>query len=257
MGKFGNAGEKFGNDTEKPCKGAAKTAKRRVLQLKGKNRRPKSHFLKKNVIFATLITLARITRDLQKNLPRHCGARICLEKTAVRETAETSEALLRRVCPAADAPQIAEIYNDYVLTTTISFETAPLSPEAMQSRIESIAAGATPFPYFVAADQAGRILGYAYAHPWKERAAYAATWETTIYLRPDAKGGGLGKRLMEALIADCRARRCHVLIACITAENAASCRFHESLGFRRVSLFEEVGRKQGRWLDVADYQLTL
>ena len=63
--------------------------------------------------------------------------------------------------------------------------------------------------------------------------------------------------LMERLIADCREAGLHVLIACITADNEASCRFHEKLGFEKVSEFRQVGRKFDRWLDVADYELIL
>ncbi len=155
---------------------------------------------------------------------------------------------------AEDAARIAAIYNDYVLHTTVSFETAPLSADAMLARIESVTRGG--YPYIVAVDD-DRVVGYAYAHPWKERPAYNHTWETTVYLSPRSKGRGTGRILMESLVAECRRRGCHALIACITAENSDSRRFHERLGFRKVSDFSEVGFKQGRWLDVTDYQLTL
>lgn len=154
---------------------------------------------------------------------------------------------------ADDAPQIAGIYNRYILETTISFETQPLSAEDMRKRIEEISSN---FPYFVA-ESDGKIMGYCYAHPWKERAAYCKTLETTIYLASEAKGKGLGVRLMDRLIDECRNRGYHALIACITAENVESCHFHERLGFKKVSHFEQVGQKFGRWLDVADYELIL
>ena len=107
------------------------------------------------------------------------------------------------------------------------------------------------------AENNGKLIGYCYAHPWKERAAYCKTLETTIYLASEAKGKGLGTRLMDRLIDECRNRGYHVLIACITAENEESCQFHERLGFKKVSHFEQVGQKFGRWLDVADYELIL
>ncbi|MDE6403235.1 MAG: GNAT family N-acetyltransferase, partial [Muribaculaceae bacterium] len=68
---------------------------------------------------------------------------------------------------------------------------------------------------------------------------------------------GIGRELMKELIAECRRRGFHSLIACITAENTVSCAFHERLGFVRVSHFKEVGYKSGRKLDVVDYQLIL
>ena len=160
--------------------------------------------------------------------------------------------MIREVRPD-DAAQIAGIYNRYILETTISFETQPLSAEDMRIRIEEIS---SYFPYFVAENN-GKLTGYCYAHPWKERAAYCKTLETTIYLASEAKGKGLGTRLMDRLIDECRNRGYHVLIACITAENEESCRFHERLGFKKVSHFEQVGQKFGRWLDVADYELIL
>ena len=151
-----------------------------------------------------------------------------------------------------DAAQIAEIYNHYILHSTASFEVVAVSVAEMEGRIASL----RDFPYYVWEEE-GRLLGYCYAHPWKPRAAYSPTLETTIYLRPEATGRGIGLQLMERLIPECRRRGYRVLIADITAENTASRAFHESLGFRQISHFERVGQKFGRSLDVVDYQLDL
>ena len=159
---------------------------------------------------------------------------------------------IRRVAPE-DAGRLAAIYNEYVLTTTISFETEALTEAEMRSRIEAFSSA---FPYFVY-EYDGVVQGYCYAHPWKERAAYAKTLETTVYLAPEACGQGIGEALMRRLIEDCRARGFHSLIACVTAENTTSVRFHERLGFRPVSRFAEVGLKFGRWIDVIDLELIL
>lgn len=161
--------------------------------------------------------------------------------------------MIREVQAQTDAAALAAIYNNYVLHTTISFETEELSVEQMVERIEGFAA---TFPYLVY-EEAGQVLGHCYAHRWKERAAYASTWESTIYLAPQACGKGVGQALMHELIARCRAAGCRVLIACITRGNERSCRFHEALGFRQVSHFHAVGEKFGRLLDVVDYELNL
>ena len=153
-----------------------------------------------------------------------------------------------------DAPAIAAIYNPFIEHTTVSFETSPLSDDEMRRRIAAIAA---EYPYFVYEDEEGSVAGYCYAHAWKERPAYAKTLETTIYLAPGIHGKGVGRRLMELLTDECRRRGFLTLIACITAENDSSRRFHESLGFRLVSDFKGVGEKFGRRLDVVDYQLDL
>ncbi|MDE7459997.1 MAG: GNAT family N-acetyltransferase [Paramuribaculum sp.] len=156
---------------------------------------------------------------------------------------------------AVYAPEVAAIYNHHVRETTVSFETADVTPAEMSARLEAIASG---YPCIVCVDEAtGRLAGYAYAHKWKEKAAYDTTAETTVYVAEGFHRSGVGLMLMERLIADCREAGLHVLIACITADNEASCRFHEKLGFEKVSEFRQVGRKFDRWLDVADYELIL
>lgn len=160
--------------------------------------------------------------------------------------------MIRLIRPS-DAKAIADIYNIYVEESVISFEVEPLTEEAMRERIDAIA---SEFPYLVWEEQ-GAILGYCYAHPWKERAAYNRTLETTIYLTPDAKGHGVGTKLMCRLIDECRRSGYRALIACITADNEESISFHQRLGFQKVSHFKSVGMKFGRWLDVVDYELLL
>lgn len=163
--------------------------------------------------------------------------------------------ILRAPRPADDSPAIAAIYNPYVIGTTVSFETEPLSNEAMCRRIEAIAAD---HPYIVAESAAdGAVAGYCYVHPWKERPAYAGTMETTIYLHPHWQHRGLGAAMMRQLINECRRRGYRALIACITADNEASIRFHKQLGFSKVSHFSAVGHKFGMLLDVVDCELLL
>lgn len=161
--------------------------------------------------------------------------------------------MIRKVDAERDAQAIAEINAWYVENTTVVFDTVALSVPEMRCKIRELIGR---YPFYVYQCE-GEVKGYCYAHPWKEKQAYYPTWETTIYLHPVERGKGIGSRLMESLIADCRARGCHSLIACITAENEESCRFHEGLGFERVSLFREVGMKFGCLLDVVDYQLKL
>ena len=161
--------------------------------------------------------------------------------------------MLYRKVDEQDVPQITELYNWYITNGVESFETKPLPVGEMRRRVMDIS---SRFPYYVAVEE-GRVEGYCYAHQWKERAAYAHTFETTIYLRPSAKRQGIGTALMELLIADCRAMGCRALIACITGENMSSIAFHSRLGFERASLFRSVGYKMGRWLDVVDMELLL
>ena len=161
--------------------------------------------------------------------------------------------LFSAVCAPDDAERVVSIYNRYVSKTTITFETEPVPVEVMRGRIDSISSA---FPYFVY-EYDGELIGYCYAHLWKEREAYSKTLETTVYLAPEACHKGIGNLLMCRLIDECRSRGYHALIACITADNYPSLRMHGSLGFRQVSRFHEVGRKFDRWLDVIDLELIL
>ena len=152
-----------------------------------------------------------------------------------------------------DVKRITEIYNDYIINTTISFEVKPLTEDEMRNRIESVLAHGP----FLVWEEDGEIAGYCYAHPWKERAAYHNTLETTVYLAPQYFRRGIGTQLMHELINQCRVDNIKVLIACITANNEASIKMHEALGFKQVSYFSQVGEKFGQWLDVIDMQLML
>lgn len=163
------------------------------------------------------------------------------------------KSMIRNVTPA-DAKAITDIYNQYILNTTISFETEPLTAEQMGERIKDIS---TEYPYYVYENEDGTISGYCYAHRWKEREAYSHTLETTIYLAPGIERRGIGTQLMHMLIDECRHRGFVALIACITGDNEASIKMHASLGFEQKSCFEKVGIKFGKMLDVVDMELLL
>lgn len=158
-----------------------------------------------------------------------------------------------RIVADADAEAITSIYNRYVTESVATFETEPLSVEDMRQRISDIS---SQYPYYVY-EADGVIAGYCYAHQWKERAAYEKTLETTIYLAHGYHRLGIGRKLMDKLIAECGQRGYFAMIACITGSNTESVEFHRSLGFRQVSFFEKVGFKLGQILDVVDYELLL
>ncbi len=156
-----------------------------------------------------------------------------------------------RHCTPADAAQICDIYNHYIRETVITFEESPVLSVEMARRIADIS---QTLPWLVWKEE-GRILGYAYATPWKSRAAYRHSVESSIYLAPAATGRGLGSKLYSALIADLRNRGLHCVIGGAALPNPASVALHERLGFSKVAQFREVGFKFGRWIDVAYWQL--
>ena len=108
----------------------------------------------------------------------------------------------------SDARAIADIYNYYIEHTTVTYETEPVTAGEMERRIRDISEG---HPYLVYEDD-GVVTGYCYAHPWKVRAAYRHTFETTIYLDHRVMHHGIGRQLMARLTDMCRERGCHVLI---------------------------------------------
>jgi len=158
-----------------------------------------------------------------------------------------------RHCTPSDAARICDIYNHYVRETVVTFEEEPVLEAEMARRIAEVTAR---LPWLVWETDAG-ILGYAYATPWKVRAAYRHAVESSIYLAPHATGRGLGSKLYEALIAELRARDLHCVIGGAALPNPASVSLHEKLGFEKVAEFRQVGFKFGRRIDVAYWELML
>jgi L-amino acid N-acyltransferase YncA len=158
-----------------------------------------------------------------------------------------------RQCTQKDAAEICGIYNHYVRETVITFEEAPVPEAEMAQRITDIS---SRLPWLVW-EEGGAILGYAYATPWKTRAAYKHSVEASIYLGHQATGRGIGTKLYLALIADLRQLDVHCVIGGAALPNPASVALHERLGFSKVAEFKEVGFKHGRWVDVAYWELML
>jgi phosphinothricin acetyltransferase len=113
------------------------------------------------------------------------------------------------------------------------------------------------YPHLVAV-HGGRAVGYAYAGPYRPRAAYGDTVENSVYLHPDTIGRGIGRLLLEVLVAECEARGFREMVAVVgDSGNMASIRLHERLGFRMVGVLRSVGYKRGRWLDTVLLQREL
>ena len=153
-----------------------------------------------------------------------------------------------------DAAAIAGIYNHYVLHTAISFEEDAVSAAEMAQRIADVHAAG--LPWLVIADE-HQVAGYAYATRWRVRHAYRYSVETTVYLAREHAGAGLGTRLVAELLARLRQGGYRLAIGGIALPNAASVALHEKMGFRRVAVFNEVGFKDGCWLDVGYWQYNL
>ncbi|KAF1084799.1 Phosphinothricin N-acetyltransferase [Sporotomaculum syntrophicum] len=158
-----------------------------------------------------------------------------------------------RMATKADAKEILEIYAPYVKCTAISFEYDVPSVEKFGERVNNIL---KKYPYLVAVES-NKIIGYAYASSFKDRAAYDWAVETTIYLRQDCQGKGVGKKLYLALEEILKRQNILNLNACIAytpTENEnltnASTHFHERLGYKKVAHFTKCGYKFEKWYDM-------
>lgn len=158
---------------------------------------------------------------------------------------------LRQVRPQ-DAPRLLEIYTPFVESadrsvSDVSFEYAAPAPEEWRERLANICRA---YPYLTAERQDGLLVGYAYAHPYIERAAYQGNAEVTIYLAPEGQGQGLGRALYTALERILAAMGVVNAYACITASNERSLRLHRALGYTLCGSFPRSGFKNGHWLDM-------
>jgi len=155
-----------------------------------------------------------------------------------------------RFAKPEDAKELLKIYAYYVTDTAISFETEVPSEEEFKLRIEEVLKS---YPFIVACKD-DEILGYAYLHSFVGRKAYELSAETTIYLNPDKKKMGIGKKLYSVLEDVAKAQNITNLYSCIGYVdkedeylNNNSVQFHEHIGFRMVGKFENCGHKFGRW----------
>ena len=154
------------------------------------------------------------------------------------------------------ADAILEIFNDAIVNSTALYDYQPRTAESMVAWFDAKQKGG--FPVIGLEDETGQLLGFASWGSFRAYPAYKYTVEHSVYVRNDQRGKGLGKRLMQALIAEAQARgNVHALVGAIDAANIGSIALHEKLGFQSVGLMPQVGFKFGRWLDLALYQLTL
>jgi L-amino acid N-acyltransferase YncA len=154
--------------------------------------------------------------------------------------------MICRSATVADATAVASIYAHHVKTGTASFDTEGPPAEIWQSRIADILGRGWPF---LVAEDAGHVIGYAYASQFRDRPAYKQTCENSIYVHPDALSRGVGTTLIEALIERAAASGFRQIIAVIGGGEPASVALHAKCGFRHAGRMEKVGFKFGRLLD--------
>ncbi len=151
-----------------------------------------------------------------------------------------------------DVARLTEIYNYYVINTHVTFDIVPSSIEQRREWLSHYASTG-PHRVLVAAED-GRVQAYASSSPFRPRAAYATSIETSVYCDPSATGRGIGKLLYERLFEAIEGEDVHRAYAGVALPNDASVALHERFGFTHIGTYTEVGRKLDRYWDVAWYE---
>jgi L-amino acid N-acyltransferase YncA len=162
--------------------------------------------------------------------------------------------ILIREAKEDDLPQMLEIYNDIILTTTAVYQYEPQTLDMRRTWFQS--KQQQGFPIFVA-EEGDQIKGFSTFGPFRAWAAYLYSVENSVYIAATERGKGIGKLLMPPLIDAAKKLGLHTIIAAIDATNEASIRLHKYFGFKEVANFKEVGWKFDRWLDLKFLQLIL
>jgi L-amino acid N-acyltransferase YncA len=158
-----------------------------------------------------------------------------------------------RPVQVSDAAAIARIYQHYVTATIISFEIEPPSANDIAARIQKV----MPRHSWLVYESEGALLGYAYTSAFRERRAYQATVESTIYLDQAAIGRGIGRELYQALLVDAMTKGYREALGVIALPNDLSVKLHEKLGFVQAAHLEKIGQKFNQWIDVGIWQKHL
>ena len=152
-----------------------------------------------------------------------------------------------------DAQELLEMYNYYVINTTVNFDIEPLSLKTFTDKLNIITAD---YP-FIVLEENNEILGYAYGSRFRPRAAYNYVAESTVYVKHTAHGKQIGSKLYTELIRLLKETDLHTVLGVLTIPNEASIKLHEKFGFEQVANLKEVGLKFGEWQNVGIWQLNL
>jgi L-amino acid N-acyltransferase YncA len=163
--------------------------------------------------------------------------------------------MIVRSATTRDAQGVHDVYAHHVLHGDGTFEETPPGVEAIALRIQAVLARGLPY---IVAEEEGRIAAFAYAAPFRTRAAYRYTLEDSVYVAADARRRGYGRAVLVPVIDACRELGVHQVLAVIGgSDNAGSIGLHRALGFQDAGVLTGLGYKFGRWLDVVNMLLPL
>jgi phosphinothricin acetyltransferase len=158
-------------------------------------------------------------------------------------------------CDRSYAEPVLSIFNDVIATSTALYDYRPRTMEMMETWFQTKLQGG--YPVLGALTPDGELMGFGTYGAFRIQPAYKYTVEHSVYVARAFRGHGIGRRLLEELIAVATQQGYHVLVGAIDAENATSIALHRQLGFQESGTLRQVGFKFGKWLDMVFYQLTL
>lgn len=158
-----------------------------------------------------------------------------------------------RPAEETDAQSIAMIFNHYIADSDATFEEVAVSVDEMQKRLNNVQADGLPW---LIAEDAGKVIGYAYASQWSEKPSYRHSVELTVYISPDQVSKGWGRKLYQALFTQVKQLGFRTALAGITLPHPASIALHEKFGMTKVAHYKDIGYKFGRWCDVGYWQIV-
>ena len=165
-----------------------------------------------------------------------------------------TESIAVREVRDSDMDEVAEIYGHHVRHGVASFEHEPPDVAELRRRCGEVRARGLPY---VVAERDSRLLGFAYASPFRLRPAYRFSVEDSVYVHPDSVREGIGRRLLQSVIDGCEAAGRRRLVAVIGGADERSIAFHRKCGFEEAGRLEGAGWKHGRWLDLVIMQRAL
>jgi L-amino acid N-acyltransferase len=166
---------------------------------------------------------------------------------------DTGESIVIREAHEADLPEIVEIYNESVLTSTATFESVPQTADTRRKWFNN---HGRDYPFIVAISN-GKVLGYCCVSQFPGNSGYRKTGELSVYVEKTSRRKGIATNLMTQILARAHKLGFHAIISSISLDNEPSAKLHENFGFAKVAHLRQVGFKFSKWQDTCYYELIL
>jgi len=162
------------------------------------------------------------------------------------------DSVIIRPATGSDLPLLTEIYNHYIINTNIAFDTDEMSVADYKPWFDKYS-DSGPYRLFIA-ELEGKVIGSAGSRQYRDHPAFIETVEFGIYLRPEARGKGVGRKLYGALFDAIKDEKVHLVVAGVALPNPASVALHKAMGFAEVGVFDQYAQKNGQYISSMWFQ---